>query len=247
MAFVPNFANPIGRNSASGNIQWVYNSTTDTLATIKAASYFSTTNKDFAVNDIIFAAGTDGCTMLCISAIDGGGNVTTKPVDIQADEVGTATLPDIGEGTQNNVQEALSDAYNAINDKVETVENIGAGSSVFAGFDVTDATDKTAQLRRFDGIDGIGVGQNGDTIEVSATNALLRTVASFGGGQSLVRSENNAGEAELRSLVSSDGTLTYGTSGGGTEVNIRVNGGLIVSGGGCTVNFAAGVFTISVP
>jgi len=247
MAFVPDNANPIGRNSATGNIQWVYNSTTDTIATIKAPSYFSTASKDFAVNDIIFAVGTDGCIMLCISAIDGGGNVTAPPVDIQADEVGTATLPDIGEGTQNNVQEALEDAYNAINDKIQSVSNVGSGASAFAGFDVTDPTDKTALQRRFDGISGIGVGQNGDTIEVSATNALLRTVASFGSGQSLVRSENNAGEAELRSLTSSDGTLTYATGGGGTEVNIRVNGGLIVSGGGCTVNFAAGVFTISVP
>ena len=247
MAFVPNFANPIGRNSASGNITWVYNSTSDDLDTIKAASYFSTANKDFAVNDIIFAVGVDGCIMLCISSIDGGGNVTAPAVDIQADDVGTATLPDIGEGTQNNVQEALDDVYNAVNDKVESVTNVGAGASAFAGFDVTDPANKTALQRRFDGISGIGVGENGDTIEISAGNTLLRTVASFGGGQSIVRSENNVGEAELRSLTSSDNTLTYATGGGGTEVNIRVNGSMIVSGGGCTVNFSGGVFTITVP
>ena len=66
-------------------------------------------------------------------------------------------------------------------------------------------------------------GYFGDSIEFSATNALLRTVTSFGSGQSIVRSSNNAGDAELRSLSSSDGTLTFGTAGGGTEVNIRVD------------------------
>lgn len=246
MAFVPNFANPIGRNSASGNITWVYNSTTDTLATIKAASYFSTTNKDFAVNDIIFAAGTDGCTMLCISAIDGGGNVTTEPVDIQADEVGTATLPDIGEGTQNTVQEALEDVYNAVNDKIELNVNVGTGASIIGDVDVTDPTTKTQEIRRINGGDGIGAGTGGgDTLTIDVDSTVLRTVTSFGSGQSLVRSSNNAGDAELRSLVSSDGTLIYGTSGGGTEVNIRIPSAAIAAGQGIDVNFTGGVFTIT--
>lgn len=249
MAFVPNDANPIGRNSASGNIIWVYHSTGDTLATIKAASYFSTTSKDFAVNDIIFVVGSDGCSMLCISAIDGGGNVTAPPVDIQADEVATSSLADIGQGTQNNVQEALADAYAAINLKIQSVLNIGSGSSMFSAIDATDPTDRTAEFRRLAGVDDITVttAGGGDNLEVGADLALLRGVDSVGGGQSVVRDDNNAGRAELRSLLSSDGSLTFATSGGGTEVNIRTPSGLIVSGGGCTVNFAAGVFTISVP
>lgn len=235
MAFLPDFARPVGRNSNSGNIIWVYHSTTDTLATIKAASYFSTTSKDFAVNDIIFVVGTDGCNMLCISAIDGGGNVTAPPVDIQADEVGTDTLPDIGLGTQNNVQEALTDVYNAVNLKIQNIDNVGSGIAVGAGIDATDPTDRQLQLRRLLAGFGIDITTGGsDTITIAADNSVLSSIASTGGGGNLVRNGNASGVGEVRSLTSDTGTIDFNVE--GPELDINVNSAP-TAGGSTTTTF----------
>ena len=230
MAFSVDNLRPIGRNSVSGNVIWTYFSTTDTIATIMADNYMQDTNSSIALNDIVLCTGTDGVSFGAVNTIVTN-NITFKLLDeytlpIASDIATVNTNMDAG-GTLPalNVQAALDYIVSRVNLKIETMINIGSGSSIIGDKDVTtDPTAAQQEIRRLGGVDDINIGTSadGNTIEVGASNALLRDAVDVGAGQGLVRDGNNAGSAELRSLASSDSSLTFGTQNGGTEVNIRI-------------------------
>ena len=231
MAFAVNNLRPIGRNSVSGNVIWTYFSTTDTIATIMADNYMSNASSSIALNDVVLCTGTDGVSFGAVNSIVTN-NITFKLLDEYtlptASDIATVntnldaggTLPDL------NVQAALDYIVSRVNLKIETMVNIGSGSSIIGDKDTTtDPTAAQQEIRRITGGDSnINVGSSGDgnTIEITAANTLLRDIADTGTGQGLVNSGNSSGSGLIRSLASSDSSLTFGTQNGGTEVNIRI-------------------------
>ena len=146
-------------------------------------------------------------------------------LDLQADEV-EADLTALGAGgtpPDPDVQAALDYIVSRLNLKLQSVSNEGSGTGLFDGIDATDPTDRTLQLRSIAGANGeefIDVTLNGSTIDLTATVALLRDIASVGAGASLVNNTNNAGTGEVRSLTSDLGQITIDVESNEVDLNI---------------------------
>jgi hypothetical protein len=84
----------VSSDNYNGPAIFTYASDADTAATIEAANYFSDVVYDLAVNDIIFAWGSDAFTARSVSAVDeSAGTITTTSIGLN-DSIATANIDD---------------------------------------------------------------------------------------------------------------------------------------------------------
>lgn len=187
MAFDATRLQPVSRHPVASNVVWHYQTDDDDLDTVTADGYFSATNTGLAVNDIIMAVATDGLADALVTAIDGDGNVTTSSssgsvelTDIAIDSVGDPIEPDIGGSVvPEDLREELEKIHQRLVLKVQSLVNVGGGTSLSLGndFDGTDtaSTGRRVSLRTVKAGDGIQVSTDTD-------GALIIALDGEGGG-----------------------------------------------------------------
>jgi hypothetical protein len=94
----------------NGPAMFTYASESDTAATIEAANYFADAVYDLAINDIIFAWGTDAFTCRSVSAIDrAAGTISTTSVGLN-DSIATANIDNGAVTTAKLADDAVTSA-----------------------------------------------------------------------------------------------------------------------------------------
>ncbi len=184
MAFERDNLRPVGRNSVSGNVLWLYVSNVDPIADITAPGYVTGTT-GVAVLDMILAIGVDGTAEIGVESIGGAGEVTPfvnlGGVSAENVTVDQTNLADIGGGTLDpNVQANLERIHNRLNLKFQRLENLGTGSGLFVGSQTDVESEKVGLLRSIAAGDGIAVDVINDAVVIS----LSDTGGGTGGGGS---------------------------------------------------------------
>ncbi len=109
----------------NGPALFTYASETDTAATIEAANYFAEAVFDLAVNDLIFAWGTDAFTAVAVDAIDReAGTVSVVSVGLN-DSIATANIDNLAVTTAKLAADAVTNAKLA--DDAVSLENLDTG------------------------------------------------------------------------------------------------------------------------
>lgn len=193
MTFNPNNLQPLGRHPETGNIVWVYVSSTDTLADIVEDGYMTAQGTGISVDDPFIVVATDGIRSIRAVSVDGTtGSVNTAggvitPGDIVVDSANAPILPSIGgDATPTTLLEELELIHQRLNLKVQLGANLGNGASIFVGniIDPEDPSVNTLNFRRLEAGDGIEINSDGDQITVSlaGTGGGGNTGGGGGGG-----------------------------------------------------------------
>ena len=94
----------------NGPALYTYESATDALATIAAASYFNTVYKSISVGDFFMLTGTDASSMYIVASINLDTHVVTLESFSASGVVGTANITDLAVTTAKIATDAVTTA-----------------------------------------------------------------------------------------------------------------------------------------